>query len=133
MTAVILPFRAMDKEAPNRIREWRKIAKLTQAQLAELAGTSNVQISDLENGHVQLTQAWMVTLAQAFNNLPDGRSLDILPGDLLPASQASGALTPDQRALIDAYRAASPELRHGFNALRDSVTTFGHAPERKRA
>jgi transcriptional regulator with XRE-family HTH domain len=114
----------MDKEAPNRIREWRKARGLTQAQLADMVSTSNVQISDLENGNVALTQQWMVKLAGA---------LDVLPGDLLPVSQASGALDPEARALIDAYRAASPEQRHAFNAFRDSMATFGHAPSRKRA
>lgn len=52
----------MDGER-NRIAELREAAGLTQEQLAERVGTSNVQISRLERGDRRLTVGWMRRIA----------------------------------------------------------------------
>ena len=64
-------------EFPNRIRELRKALGMSQGALANLVGTTNTQISRLENGERQLTQKWMQRLAPA---------LRCAPADLMPFS-----------------------------------------------
>jgi transcriptional regulator with XRE-family HTH domain len=96
MTAQVLKFRRMDG-LPNRIREYRKARGWTQAELADRAGCSYVQVSDLERGAVQLTQHWMRRFAAA---------LDVSPADLLPPSQSGDSLSPVERDLVDRFRRA---------------------------
>src|SRR5579871_4203030 len=59
---------------PNRIAFWRKKRGLSQQELADLAGTSNQQISMLESGARRLTTDWMERLA---------KPLGITPAELL--------------------------------------------------
>lgn len=62
----------------NRIKEFRKKAKLTLAELAELAGTSAQQIFRLENGDRKLTQEWLNVLSKALKC----SATDLLDDDL---------------------------------------------------
>ena len=52
---------------PNRLKEIRTKRKLSQQQLADLAGTSNPQIGRLESGQRKLTREWAERLASALN------------------------------------------------------------------
>lgn len=51
---------------PNRIKELREARGLTLDQVAEIANTTNQQVSMLENGRRRLTDNWMRRLAPAF-------------------------------------------------------------------
>ncbi len=52
------------KSTTNKIREIRKAKGLSQQQLADLVGTSNQQISFLENGERQLNLDWIERLSK---------------------------------------------------------------------
>lgn len=51
--------------ANNRIREMRKLKKVSQRALADLMGVHFVTISKLERGEMQLTLEWLERLAKA--------------------------------------------------------------------
>ena len=54
----------------NRVKERRKLAGLTQTQLAQLAGTSKNQITKLESGARRLSDHWAERLAPFLNCQP---------------------------------------------------------------
>ena len=89
-------------QAPNRIRELRMAADLSQQALGDRIGVTKVTISDLEKGNMQLTLDYMRRLAVA---------LAVLPADLLPLDDNPEALSADERRLIEQLRAASPDQR----------------------
>ena len=55
----------------NRIKEVRLSRHLTEEQLAELAETTQVQISRLENGRRRLTVEWLMRLSKALECAPE--------------------------------------------------------------
>ncbi len=65
----------------NRLREIRKAQGLTQQELAEMVGTSYVQIGRLEKGERQLTVDWLKRLAGALNVRPWDIVEEALPDD----------------------------------------------------
>ncbi|MFA5580528.1 MAG: helix-turn-helix transcriptional regulator [Paracoccaceae bacterium] len=88
---------------PNRIRELRRKAGLSQEELGEQVGLSAGQVSHLENGVRNLTVEWMRRLA---------RPLGVTPQDLLVDEDAPDRLTPEERAIIQGFRDAPPEAKH---------------------
>jgi transcriptional regulator with XRE-family HTH domain len=114
MSANILHFVAMDS-APNRIRELRMAAKLSQQRLADAVGVSKVTISDLERGAMQLTHDYMKRLAYV---------LSVEAADLLPVRDNAWALDADERALIARYRMASDEQRDQVQRLADVIIPY---------
>lgn len=102
-------------QAPNRIREIRMAAKLSQQALADIVGVSKVTISSLEVGRMQLTLDYMKRIARAFG---------LTPVDLLLESQQNEFLRADEMELIRAYRAAGPiqrDIIHRVAEQRDPV------------
>jgi transcriptional regulator with XRE-family HTH domain len=79
---------------PNRIREHRKRQGMTLDALAGQLNCSITQVSDLEHGNRQLTQAWMKRIS---------RALKIQPAELLPIDDAV-ALTDEEKQLLQRYR-----------------------------
>ena len=77
-------------DAPNRIRELRNVAGLSQATLAQKVGTSNQQIGRLEKGTRGLTTQWMDRIAAALECSP----ADLLPRVSLGPSQIEHAKEP---------------------------------------
>lgn len=76
----------MESSAPNRLKELREAAGLTQQQLAELVGTAGQQIGKLEKGERKLTLEWMERIGRALNRkpielLPQGMALDLKEPD----------------------------------------------------
>jgi phage repressor protein C with HTH and peptisase S24 domain len=65
----------------SALREARKAAGLTQAQLAELAGTSQPQIRRLEVGDRELTKAWAERLAPFVRTSPQALLFEAEPTD----------------------------------------------------
>lgn len=86
----------------NRLRELRKAAGLSQVQLAERTGVSQSAISQIENDAIAMDTAWMRAFA---------RELRCQPADFLADSDNPDRLSADERALVDTYRAATPEQR----------------------
>jgi transcriptional regulator with XRE-family HTH domain len=73
-------------EAANHLRAWREKANLTQAQLAEMAGTKAGVISELESGRTQLGDKWLRRLAPLLGTRPGAlldHDPDSLPADIL--------------------------------------------------
>jgi len=85
----------------RRVRDLRKRRGLTQAQLAEVTGLLQSQISQIESGArrgatIQLDAARSIAFAL-------GVSLDALAGT--PADDPDGELVPTTRDLVGAERA----------------------------
>lgn len=130
MSADILHFGAMD-EAPNRIRELRLAAGLSQQALGDAIHVSKMTISDLERGRMVLTVDYMRRIA---------RALGVATVDILAQEDHPDALTADERQLIEQYRAASEEQRDQLQKVADVLTPFRHTayvadlkPRRRRA
>jgi transcriptional regulator with XRE-family HTH domain len=68
----------------NRIKELRLERRLTQAQLAEMIGTTDATVQRLETGRRQLTERWAVQIATVL-----GVDVSEVFGQILPAT-ASG-------------------------------------------
>lgn len=119
MSAEVLHFfRVID--APNRIRELRMAAGLSQQTLGEAIGVSKVTISELERGTMQLTLDYMERIAKV---------LEVLPPDLLPRSDNPWALSHDERQLVERLRAATDEQRDQLQKVADVIIPFKHASE----
>lgn len=84
--------RRSEMPGPNRLREWREAAGLSQEELAELLGTSNVTISRYETGVRVLTIDHLHQIAPV---------LGCQPADLLP--NGDSVLTDDERRWVRAY------------------------------
>lgn len=50
----------------TRIRTWRLAKNLSQADVAELLGTTNQQVGRLESGQRKVTVDWLYRIADAF-------------------------------------------------------------------
>lgn len=111
MSAEILHFfRVID--APNRIRELRKLAGLSQQAVADAICVSKVTVSQLELGKMQLTHDYMRRIAPA---------LGVTPADLLPRSDNPDGLTAEERDLIARLREADDTQRTQLRQLVDVV------------
>lgn len=98
----------------NRLRELRKRAQLTQAQLAEATGVSQSAISQIENDVIGMDTVWMRAFA---------RALRCDPADLLSDADNPARLEAEERALVDAFRAATPEQREMLLRLTQKANT----------
>lgn len=111
MSAEILHFfRVID--APNRIRELRLEARLSQEALAKAIGVSKVTISDLERGNMQLTQDYMRRLAPV---------LGVFPADLLSREDNPYSLSDAERQLIQRLRDAEAAEREQLQKVADVI------------
>ncbi|APG30461.1 Transcriptional repressor [Granulibacter bethesdensis] len=81
----------VNKSMGNRIRELRSARGLSQAKLAEKAGTSAQQIQRLEAGDRRLTTGWMERIAAP---------LGVTAADLLPAKKI-GSGEPKSKNITD--------------------------------
>ena len=122
MLAEVYHFGRME-EAPNRIRELRLEAGLSQQALADRVGVSKVTISDLERGVMQLTQDYMRRIAVA---------LEIYSADLLPLSENPDALTVRERRHLGVFRGADPVQQEQIEKLADVIVPFRPAPSTGR-
>ncbi len=114
MSADILHFfRVID--APNRIRELRVAAKLSQQALGDAVGVSKVTISDLERGTMQLTVDYMRRIAAALN---------VEPADVLSLVDNPDALNADERALIERLRSAAPDQREQLRRVAEVMLPY---------
>ncbi|MBT2748276.1 helix-turn-helix transcriptional regulator [Lysobacter sp. ISL-42] len=99
----------MTREGVNRIRELREARRLSLEELADLVGTSNQQISHLENGRRRLTVDWLQRI---------GGALGCHPWALVCLKESENdAAAPQEILLLTAYRALSAEQQAGLLAL----------------
>lgn len=103
----------------NRIRELRKKAGLTQAELAELAGISQPAISQVENDERPLTVEWMRLFARIFH---------CAPADLLGDQDNPDRLTDEERDLLERYREADPAHRALVKRVAEPIAEFAPMP-----
>lgn len=123
MSADILQFVRVT-EAPNRIRELRVQADLSQQALGERIGVSKVTISDLERGEMALTLDYMQRIAEA---------LGVFASDLLPQKDSPDALTLDERQLLAKLRTATAEQRDQIHKMADVIVPYRpQEPENER-
>lgn len=108
----------MDRN-PNRIREWRLARGLSQDALADIVGCSKMQISGLERGKPKLDLEWMRRLADA---------LAITPADLLPVDDNPRALSDEEWALIQQFRAGDDRGRDELQRVADVLLPFRGEP-----
>lgn len=105
-------------ENPNRIREWRLAKNWSQQRLADEVGCSKMQISGLERGAPKLDLEWMRRLAGP---------LGVTPADLLPIDDNPRALSEEEWALIQQYRAGDDRGRDELQRVADVLLPFrGH-------
>ncbi|MCA0211411.1 MAG: helix-turn-helix transcriptional regulator [Proteobacteria bacterium] len=114
MSADVLHFAVMDRN-PNRIRELRLAKGWSQDRLAEEVGCSKMQISGLERGRPKLDLEWMRRLA-----VP----LGVTPADLLPVDDNPRALSEEEWALIQQFRAGDDRGRDELQRVADVLLPF---------
>lgn len=76
----------------NRLRYWRKLRRLSQDRLAELAGTSTQQISRLERSDRKMSLEWLARLAPV---------LGVAPAELLDDGALDGGPGPKEPQFIE--------------------------------
>lgn len=106
---------------PNRIRELRKRAKMSQEDLGDLVGLSPGQVSHLENGVRNLTLEWMKRLAKA---------LGVAVAELLADEDNPDRLADDERQIVNALRHADPQARKHIQAM---ATAISHSDDQAAA
>ena len=118
MSADILQFTAMS-DAPNRIRELRMAAGMSQQALGDRIGVSKMTISDLERGNMKLDVDYLARIADA---------LQVAATDLLPRALNPDSLTREERMLIERYRSASDEQRQQVQKVTEVLLPFAVEP-----
>ena len=98
---------------PNRIRELRKAAGLSQTALGARVGLTAGQVGHLENGARNLSIEWLRRIAAA---------LEVSAADLLVASDNPDRLTDEERRIIEAIRRAPKQARHYIMPIVFAIT-----------
>jgi transcriptional regulator with XRE-family HTH domain len=112
MSADVLHFERVE-DAPNRIRELRIQAGMSQQALADRIGTSKMSVSQLERGLRPLTVDYMRAISKA---------VGAAPADLLAHADNPEPLSLDERDLLDRLRAASPAQRDQMLRVLGAMT-----------
>lgn len=99
----------------NRLRELRKKAGLSQADLAERTGVSQPAISQLENDVISMDVAWMRAFA---------RVLDCAPADLLGDDDNPDRLSAEERELIHSFRQIDHQQREILMRVAEPVHAY---------
>lgn len=100
----------------NRIRELRKAAGLSQAELAQRTGVSQPYISQIENQDgLSLDIARMRVIA---------RELNCTPADLLSERDNPDRLTAEERRLVERFRTAETEQQEIIQRVAEPLRTY---------
>lgn len=122
MTARVLQFTIMPKviqrSYPNRIREWRKVAGLTLAQLGKTVGVPGSQVARWETGERDLPLARLEQIA---------RVLGCSTADLLNVEH--GGLRPGEREMLETYRRLPEANQKMVDSVMESQQAFRIQPD----
>lgn len=108
----------------NRIRELRKKAAMTQADLGRMVGLHQTQIGNIENGARALTFEWARRIASA---------LQVPLADLLGEKDNPYRLTPEEAALISQFRDADSQQRELIQRVAEPISHFSNRRDWKAA
>lgn len=97
----------------DRLREERERLGMTQPVLAEVAGTTKKSQIDYEKNSAQPKSGYLMAIAAA------GADVQYI----LTGVRSTTTLTPDEKMLLEQYRAANPA---GKNAIMGAA--FGQSP-----
>lgn len=103
----------------NRIRQFRKAAGLSQAQLGAKIGIHQTHVGNIENGDRPLTLDYARRIAKVFN---------ITVADLLEDEDNPDRLTPEERELIALHRSASAQEKATILRVAEAVVPFTPMP-----
>lgn len=106
----------------NRIKDLREARDLTAQQLAKLAGTTQAQISRLENGERRLTVEWLMRLAKALECAPE----DLLAAITLASFEQEA--TPYPLPDGDAGKALADQKQALYKPNSDALENLGFEP-----
>lgn len=107
----------MSNLVKNNIRVLRKKAGMTQTQLAEKIGISQVHLGRLENNVCSMDLDQVVTIADA---------LGVKPLDILPQSWQPEEITPEEREILRMIRKTSaPQNPDNKNLPQQNQTSKG--------
>lgn len=104
----------------NRIRQYRKAAKLTQAALGAKIGVHQTYIGNLENGDRPLTLEHARRIANVFG---------VTVADLLDDRDNPDRLSDEERALIALHRRASSEQKEMIRRVTEAVIPYRPMPK----
>ena len=104
--------------APNRIREWRQLRKLTLDELATLVGVTTGHMQKWEIADRNISYERFKRIASA---------LDINVADLLTAEDNPDSLSDAERKVVAAMR-DDDAFAHNATVLAEARQTFKSAP-----
>lgn len=111
-----------EKKIMNRIKELRVARGLTQAQLAEVVGTTDATIQRLESGRRQLTERWATQISTVL-----GVDVSELFGSILPATNAGLPVVGEVQAGVWREIDFTDEPKHPPLPLGPDSRYQGHA------
>lgn len=97
----------------NRIREFRKLAKLSQGELGQRVGMHQTMVGNIENGHRSLTLEWARRFA---------KELGVSVADLLTDEDNPHRLDSGEADLVENYRAASEPQRENIRKVAETLS-----------
>ncbi|KAA5605414.1 helix-turn-helix transcriptional regulator [Roseospira marina] len=102
---------ALERDIGQSIREARERAGLSVADMAERMGMQPAQVHRLENGSVIITVSAMASAARVL-----GVPVSTFFGqhDPLAGGNSAASDDPEEREVLEAYRALRPDARRGF-------------------
>lgn len=103
-------------EIGNRLREERERLGLSQPALADICGVTMRSQRNYEKGDRQPDASYLAAVSAAGADV-----LYILTGQRSGAVAPTPALKPEEAALLDNYRHASPEGKKAIKATSDAL------------
>lgn len=103
-------------EIGNRLREERERLGLSQPALADICGVTMRSQRNYEKGDRQPDASYLAAVSAAGADV-----LYILTGQRSGAAAPTPALKPEEAALLDNYRHASPEGKKAIKATSDAL------------
>lgn len=125
MSATIIDFASMVKKLenpPNRIRELRRAAGMTQADLADAIGVKQNLIGRYETGDRELSLARLRQIARALHT-------DV--GSLLAPEDNTHGLDEREREVIETMREGDAHAEM-ITRVAESTRSFGQVPAQEK-
>lgn len=122
MTAQVLLFPTMTRQLdiyPNRIRELRRLHKMSQTALGDAIGTSGVHVGYLEKGERELNLSTMRAIARVFGVA----TIDILEADDNPLAN-----TPRSRRLLNYWQDSDEPARQAIERVAETMAGYKGPP-----